>query len=344
MSLYSTLLSRMVGLTFIGLATLPVFAHASTTPLSLLSNTPLPDVTGGDFDHFAVDMTHHRLYVSSEKYASIEAFRLPDGAQIASYKEVAKSPHKILLAKDGHQMFIADAGDANVKIVNTDDFKVTQSIPMVPQPDTGVVDRQHGIFYVGNGGKQSNSDTAYITSISIADGTVLGRIPVPGAQVKAMVIDPQTHRLFVNLREKRQVAVIDLATRKIVSLWDVPGPSVNSAMAIDTVSRRLFIGSRAPGRLIVLDADSGAIVQSINIVDVSDDMTFDAPHKRLYVTGAGGLDVVKQDDPNHYSVEQHIDTLGGKTSVYIPALKRFYVVHTKGPQAIEAGLQIFSVK
>jgi hypothetical protein len=40
---------------------------------------------------------------------------------------------------------------------------------------------------------------------------------------------------------------------------------------------------------------------------------------------------------------QHVDTLGGKTSVYVPSLKQFYVVHTKSAQVPEAGLQVFKV-
>ena len=114
-------------------------------------------------------------------------------------------------------------------------------------------------------------------------------------------------------------------------------------MAFDSEHKRLFIGSRAPGKLYVLDSDTGSVVQSIDIVDVSDDMHFDENHHRLYVTGAGGLDVVQQTDADHYRIEQHVDTLGGKTSAYIPSLHRLYVVHTKGSQAAEAGLQVFRI-
>jgi hypothetical protein len=53
---------------------------------------------------------------------------------------------------------------------------------------------------------------------------------------------------------------------------------------------------------------------------------------------------VKQVDQDHYTIEQHIDTLGSKTSIYVPSLRRFYVVHTKGPQAAEAGLEVLSVR
>ncbi|MEA3122862.1 MAG: hypothetical protein QOH33_2452 [Paraburkholderia sp.] len=339
MKLPSKLIRLAAGL----LAAVPLMATAAPAPLTLLTTIPLPAVTGGDFDHFAVDLPHHRLYVSAEKYASIEVFNLPDGKHLASEKGVAKSPHKILLSHDGKSLFIADAHDANVKIVDTSTFHVDKTIGLEPQPDSGVADRKNGIFYVGNGGAQSHQDHAYISMISLSDGAVLGRVEVPGAQVKAMVIDHATGRLFANLRDKNQIAVIDLNSRKMTALWSVPGPSRNSAMAFDSEHKRLFVGSRAPGKLYVLNSDTGSVVQSLDIVDVSDDMHFDKAHHQLYVTGAGGLDVVQQTDADHYQIAQHIDTLGGKTSAYILSLHRLYVVHTKGPQAAEAGLQIFRI-
>ena len=339
-----TFVPKLLGFACVCLMSMPLAVQATDGPLSLLSTTPLPDVTGGDFDHFAVDLPHHKLYVSAETYGSIEVFKLPDGQHLASYKGIAKNPHKIILADRGKELFIADAGDANVKIVDTKTFKIEDRIPLEPQPDSGVTDKKNGIFYLGNGGVQSHKENAYISIISIADKKILGRIDVPSAQLKAMVMNEATQRLFVNMREKDEIGVIDLKTRKLVAIWHVPGPSLNSAMAFDQATNRLFIGSRSPGKLFVLDASNGRVIQSLDIVDVSDDMTFDKTHHCLYVTGAGGLDVVRQRDADHYSIAQHLDTLGGKTAVYIPSLKKFYVVHTEGPQAAEAGLQIFHVE
>jgi DNA-binding beta-propeller fold protein YncE len=324
-------------------AAIPLIATAGEAPLTLLKTIPLPAVTGGDFDHFAVDLEHQRLYVPTEKYASIEVFSLPDGDHLSSQRGVAKSPHKLLLTDHGKTLLIADAGDANLKIVDTSTFHVDKTVPLEPQPDSGIADRKRGIFYVGNGGRGSHQDHAYISMISLSNGSVLGRIDVPGGQLKAMVIDHATDRLFVNLRDKNQIAVIDLKTRKVANLWSVPGPSRNSAMAFDKEHKRLFIGSRAPGKLYVLDSDTGSVVQSLDIVDVSDEMHMDVKNHRLYIAGEGGLDVVQQVDPDHYRVEQHIDTLGGKTFAFIASLHRLYVVHTKGPQADQAGLQVFQV-
>jgi hypothetical protein len=72
-------------------------------------------------------------------------------------------------------------------------------------------------------------------------------------------------------------------------------------------------------------------------------MTYDAMHHRIYVSGAEGLNVVVQKDADHYEVVQKLDTLGGKTSEYVPSLKQFYVVHTKSDLAPEAGLQVYKV-
>jgi len=115
-------------------------------------------------------------------------------------------------------------------------------------------------------------------------------------------------------------------------------------MAYDPTDHRLFTGDRGPGKLVVLNSETGAVVATLPIGDTSDDMTYDADHHRIYISTADGLNIVGQDSPDTYRLLQHIDTLGGKTSIYIPSLKRFYVVHTKGDKAPEAGLQIFAVR
>ena len=324
-------------------STVAVAASPSPAPLTLQSTTPLPDITGGDFDHFAADLRRHRLYVSAEIYGSIEIFDLPDGHHLASERSVAKSPHKIVLADHGNKLIIADAGAASARIVDTRTFNVTRVIPLEPQPDSGVVDRRTGIFYLGNGGAQSHKDSAYISLISMAAESVLGRIAVPAGQVKAMVIDPATDRLFVNFRDKNEIGVVDLKSRKLTGIWRVPGPSHNSAMAFDPESKRLFIGSRNPGKLFVLDASDGSVVQRLDIVETSDEIIVDRQHGRLYVAGSNGLDVIRRINKDHYGIAQYVDTLGGKTATYVPSMKKLYVIHTKSAEVTEAGLQVFNV-
>jgi hypothetical protein len=125
-------------------------------------------------------------------------------------------------------------------------------------------------------------------------------------------------------------------------------------LAYDIKNHRLFIGASKPGKLFILNSDNGSVIQTLDIVDTSDDMTYDAMHHRIYVSGAEGLNVIVQKDADHYEVVQKLDTLGGKTSEYVPSLKQFYseyvpslkqfyVVHTKSELAPEASLQVYKV-
>ena len=322
---------------------LSVNAMAAQEPLELIKSTPLPEVTGGDFDHFAVGLKKNRLYVPSEVYASIEVFNLKTGEHLRSATGLVKSPHMLALVPDEKELFVADAHNASCDVLDAADLHLLKRISLEPGPDFGVYDDASKLLYLGNGGKAAKTDFSYVSVISVDRKEVIDRIRVEAATLKGMRIDHQANRLYVNMRDKNAVGVIDLASRAVVSTWTFPGLTSNAAMGFDAGNHRLFIGSRNPGMLYVLDSNSGKLVTTFKTVNISDDMTFDAAHRRLIVSGADGVDVFAQDNPDSYRPVQHVDTFGGKTSVYVPSLKRFYVVHTKGEQAAEAGLQIFKV-
>jgi hypothetical protein len=339
------ILNKLIAVHAATLATLLIGANAAAgqEPLELIKNIPLPQITGGDFDHFAVDINQNRLYVPSEVYASIEVFNLKTGEHLRSATGLVKSPHMLALMPDKKELFVADAQNASCDVLDAVDLHLLKRISLEPGPDFGVYDDTSKILYLGNGGKSAKADFSYISMISVDRKEVVDRIRVDAATLKGMRIDHQANRLYVNMRDKNAVGVVDLGSRAVVHTWTFPGMSSNAAMGFDAGNHRLFIGSRNPGMLYVLDSNGGKLVATLKTVNISDDMTFDAAHRRLIVSGADGVDVFAQDNPDSYRLLQHVDTFGGKTSVYVPSLKQFYVVHTKGEQATEAGLQIFKV-
>jgi DNA-binding beta-propeller fold protein YncE len=318
-------------------------AVAAQTPLELIRNVPLPAVTGGDFDHFAADLEKNRLYVPTEVYGSIEVFDLKTGKHLRSATGIVKSPHLLAFMPDKDELFVADARNASCDVLDATDLHLVKRITLEPGPDTGVYDRESRILYLGNGGHSANSDFSYISLISVDRKEVIGRIRVDAATLKGMSIDRKASRLYVNMRDKSEVGVVDLKSKAVVQTWSVPGLNSNAAMAFDEHNHRLFIGSRNPGMLFVLDSNTGKPITTVKTVNISDDMTYDAVHRRLIVSGADGVDVFSQESPDSYRLIQHADTSGGKTSVYVPSLKQFYVVHTKSEQVPEAGLQVFKV-
>ncbi|MDB5775724.1 MAG: hypothetical protein JWP38_1857 [Herbaspirillum sp.] len=318
-------------------------AVAAPAPLEQIKSIPLPAVTGGDFDHFAVDLKKNRLFVPAEDYGSIEVFNLKTGEHLRSVTNLVKSPHMLSLMPDKNELFVADAHDAACDVLDATDLHLIKRIPLEAGPDFGVFDPVSRIIYLGNGGKGAQADYSYISLISVDRKEVIDRIRVEAATLKGMALDRKANRLYVNMRDKNQIGVIDLKTKSVVQTWTFPGLNSNAAMGFDEANHRLFIGSRNPGVLFVVDSTNGKLIATFNTVNISDDMTFDAKRHRLIVSGAEGVDVFRQENPDSYQRIQHVDTLGGKTSVYVPSLNRFYVVHTKGEQAAEAGLQIFKV-
>jgi len=316
---------------------------ADMAPLTQIGSTPLPEVTGGDFDHFAVDLRHNRLYVAAEVYASIEVFDLKTGKHLLSARGVVKSPRKIVFLEDKNQLLVADAGTASCEFLDGTNLQLIRSVALEPGPDAGFYDPQSRIFYIGNGGRAAKTDSSYISMISVDKQEVIGRIPVEAATLKTLVLDPKTQKLYVTMRDKNQVGVVNIAKKAVEQTWSSPDLHVDSAMAYDPIHKRVFVGDRNPGKLIVLDAGNGHVIETLDIGNVSDDMTYDSAHHRIYVSSEDGVDVVAQDSPDHYHVVQHVDTLGGKTSIYVPSIGRFFVVHTKGDLAKEAGLQVFKV-
>jgi len=315
-----------------------------TTPLKLIGSTPLPEVTGGDFDHFAADLRGNRLFVVSEDYASIEVFDLRTGKHLKSVRGVVKSPRKIAYLDDKDQLLVNDADDASCKFLDAKDLHVIERVPLEAGVDAGVYDAKARIFYVGNGGRATHQPYSYISKINVDTHEVVGRIRVEATTLKTLVLDAEAQKIYVTMRDKNQVGVIDLRTDTVAVTWSNPELHIDSAMAYDAAQHRLFLGDRKPGKLVVLNTENDSVVATLPIGETSDDMVYDAGHHRIYISSDDGVDVIGQDSADQYHLLQHVDTMGGKTSEYVPSRKRLFVVHTKGERAAEAGLQIFAVR
>ncbi|UAK25797.1 beta-propeller fold lactonase family protein [Sphingomonas nostoxanthinifaciens] len=323
---------------------LPLAGAGAATPGAVLQpvrTIPLPDITGGDFDHFAADVPADRLYVTAEKHQSVEVFALRSGQHLASIPGFG-NPHSIRLVPDLHALFIADGAAGVVRILDTRTNKLVGQIATRPGPDAAYYDPQLRELFVVSGGEADNSPTTDIDIISVDQRKIIGRITSPANNTESMAVDHAGNRLFANLRDKHQIGVFDLKTHQLVASWDLPDLLKNTPLTFDPATHRLFVVSRNPARLIVIDTDTGAIVSTLPSVEVADDMTFDAHHGRIFVSGAGGIVVYRRIDKDRFEEVQRLDSKGGKTSTYVEPLNRFYIVHTKNG-AIDAGLDIFDV-
>jgi YVTN family beta-propeller protein len=320
---------------------LPSVASAQP-PLTLETTTPLPAIGAGDFDQFAVDLKHRRLFLSGEDFGSIETFDLTTGKHLQSVRGVVSLPHKIIFLPDRNELFVADGHDSSVKVLDATSLHQLARIPVSANPDTGVYDPATRLFYIGNGGKKAHRDYSNISIISVDRRAVVGNIKVPGNTLKGMLLDHARSRIYVSVRDKSQVVLIDTQQRAIVATYTSPDLKTNVPIGEDA-QQRLFVGGRKPNELVVLNSRNGATLQYLPTVAESDDLTVDAAHRRIYVTGSTGLDVYAEGAGGRYTREAHYDTGGGKTSIYVPSLQRFYVARSR-TDAPQSALLIYRVR
>jgi hypothetical protein len=335
--------------TVIFLMCIPARAKAAEpqAPVTLLSTTYLPEITG-DFDHFAVDLKRNHLFVSAEVHLSVEMFDLKTGAHLQSIGGF-KTPHSVAFASEKDELLVADGGDSALILLSGDDFHRIDRVQLIDgsatgkgdSPDAAYYDAANRLYYIGNGGISANLPDSEISVFSVDQGKLTDKISIPGNNVESMGIDHIHHRLYVNIRDKHQIGVVDLVTKKVIATWTAPGLQKNTALAIDEKNERIFVAGRNPGIFYVFD-NNGKVVGQKSCANINDDMTWDPVLKRVYVSGTQGLSIFHQDSPDTYTNIADIPTNGGKTSFYVPQVKQFYVVHPKTDVDI-AGLLVYRV-
>jgi DNA-binding beta-propeller fold protein YncE len=312
-------------------------------PLRLIHTIPLPGIDG-DFDHFSVDLKGNRLFLAAEEHHTIEVFDLQSGKMLHSITGF-DTPHSMLYVPDHNQLYVIDGGKGgSAQILDATTYEVQKSIKLSDDADALVYDSAKHVLYVGNGGKEAGNDFSLVTMIDTNKGEHIGDIKLPSANLEAMAVQKKGALLYVNMRDKSQVAVVDRNTKAITATWQLQQIAHNTPMVLDETTHRLFIAGRKPGVFGVVDTDSGKEVASMPAADGVDDMSFDPATKMIYLACAEGfVSVYHQIDADHYEAVGKVATGNrGKIGVLVPELRRYYVV-TSNKGTVPAKLLIFEV-
>jgi 6-phosphogluconolactonase (cycloisomerase 2 family) len=208
-----------------------------------------------------------------------------------------------------------------------------------------VFDSTNHLLYVGNGGKDAGNDYSFVTVIDTDKTEKVRDIKLPSANLEAMALQKQGSLLYVNMRDKNQVGVVDRNTGTLVATWQLSKVAHNTPMVLDEANHRLFIAGRKPGIFGVVDTASGKEIAALPAADGVDDMAFDPETKMLYLACADGyVDVYHQVDADHYEAAGKVATGNrAKIGVLVPELHRYYVV-SSSKAGTPAQLFLFDVE
>jgi glutamine cyclotransferase len=303
-------------------------AAQSAAPLKLKQTIPLSGVEGR-IDHFAFDPAGERLFVCALGNNTVEVLDLRKGDRAHTITGLG-APQGVGYVPEVNRLFVANDKGGICKIYDGKSFQTVGELNFEDDADNVRYDETRKKIYVGFG-------SGGIALVNPPDGKQVGSIKL-SAHPEAFQLEKKGSRIFVNIPNSRQVAVIDRDKDEVVATWKTDLAFANFPMALDEANHRLFVGCRVPSKLVVLNTDSGDVVTKVDISGDADDVFYDSKRRRIYVIcGAGKIDVIEQNDPNTYVIATTINTAdGARTGFFVPERDALFIaVPHRGSQRAE---------
>ena len=275
---------------------------------------PLEGV-GGRIDHMAIDLGRRRLIVAELGNDTVDVIDI-DGRNIVHRISRLKEPQGVAYIEETDMIAVANAGDGAVRLFHAADFSPAGSVDLGDDADDLHLDRD-GSLVAGYG----NGGLAWIDTTAAAK---LLALPL-AAHPEGFQPHPRDGRVFVNVPDAHQIAVVDRATGKGLATWGMPWRS-NFPLAITPTGDALATVFRSPAKLALIDPDKGAVVAQADTCGDADDVYFDSRRGHIYVScGAGFIDVFEQSRSGLDRLGRVSTRAGARTSLFVPELDRLFV-------------------
>jgi YVTN family beta-propeller protein len=280
----------------------------------------------GKWDYLIVDSPHHHLFVSRATH--VQAFDL-DSGKLAGDIENTLGVHGIALAQDLNRGFTSNGKADSVTVFNLETLATITEIKISGKdPDAILYDAPSKRVYTFNG--HSNNATV----IDASSAREIATVALPGRPEFA--VSDGTGRIFVNLEDKGQIAVIDVAKGSVQATWSLAPCVEPTGIAMDTARHRLFSVCHNE-HLIVTDSGTGKRVAELPIGKHVDAAAFDPATSLVFSSNGDSADVsvISAATADEYIMRGSLTTsAGSKTMALDAASHRLYVPAT-GPNGVE---------
>jgi DNA-binding beta-propeller fold protein YncE len=273
----------------------------------------------GGWDYLTVDPQTHLLYVPRTTHTMV--IDTESGKTVADIPG-QKNAHGVALAPAAGRGFISDGGgDGAIVIFDLKTHAVLGSLAAMPDADGIIFDTTSGYVLVVSG--RGKALMSFKPDIDPKNGRIEEPISLRG-EPEFLAADA-SGKVYINLMNTHEVAVVDFKARKVVANWPVAPGGLPVGMAIDARNGRLFIGCRGPQKLIVMSTKNGKVLSDMPIGESVDAIKLD--DGQAFASTAGSqLFVASETSPGKYSIVQTVKTGdGARTMSLDPTTHRIYL-------------------
>jgi DNA-binding beta-propeller fold protein YncE len=294
-------------------------AHSAQAPESIQFTITNRYSVGGEggWDLLSFDAKHHRLFVSRSSHVQVID---TDSGKVAGEIPNTDGVHGIALAEDLGVGFTSNGKSNSVTAFDLDTLKVIETIKISGvNPDVILYESQSKHIFSFNG------RSANATVIDAVSRKEIASISLPGKP--ELAISDDAGNIFVNIEDKNEIVVMDGESGKVLKHFPLGTGEDPTGLAIDRKHNRLF-SVCANNKMVILDSGTGKVVAEVTIGSSPDSAGFDPELGIAFSSnGDGTLTLVKEEDPDHFSVLQNVPTKkGARTMAYDSDKHRAYLV------------------
>ena len=284
--------------------------------LVLEAKIPLGDVHGR-IDHLAVDLNRQRLFVAELGNDTVGVVDLKERS-VALTLAGLKEPQGIGYVASTDTLYVANASDGTVRLFQGPNLSPAGHIGLGDDADNVRVDETAHEVWVGYGG-------GALAVIDTASHRKIADVPLK-AHPESFRLEAPGQRVFVNVPEAHEIAVVDRSARKQIASWPNGPLSANYPLALDPARQSVLSIFPYPPMLGVFQAQDGKRIATVETCGDSDDAFIDGERNLIYVIcGAGYVDVLEVRGETYQRVSRVTTLSGARTGLFVPELDRLFV-------------------
>jgi WD40 repeat protein len=284
-----------------------------------LKEIGIPD--DGGWDYLSVDAAARRLYMSHGTEVVVVDV---DADTVVGKITNTAGVHGVALAPELGRGFVSCGRENKAAIIDLKTLQIISKVDCGQNPDGMVFEPGRQEAYLFNGRSKS------ATVIDGKSGKVVATIPLDG-KPEFPTADPAAGRVYDNLEDKSEVAVIDTTTHTVVTNWPIAPGDGPSGMAIDVEHHRLFLGCDDSKTMEMVDSTTGKVITSVPIDEGVDACAFDPGTQLAFSScGAGTTTIAHEDSPDKLTVVQKLQTQAtARTMALDPRTHKIYLAVAK---------------